>query len=417
MQKNFPTRSIGRIAAWALVAAVWTGDASAALLGTIQTFGRNNDNQLGYSTPTEINPAPNPLLPNFQASSVSLGVAHALAVIDGQVYGWGSNSFGQLGFAANTTGNPVALVSGLPASVEAVSAGLYHSLALKDGALLAWGRNQNGQLGNGDTTGTNSFTPVQVRNLQSGVTAFSAGGFHNLAIKDGALWAWGRNNVGQLGTGTGSLVNPAAVPGMGSGITAINAGINHSLAIKDGAVYGWGYNLHGQVGNGTAGNTNVTAPFAIPSLSSGFVDVAAGAFHSLALTADGRVWAWGEADTGQLGQPNLGIGGPTARIGTPMLIPNLTGIVDIAASNFNSYALAADGSLWVWGNNQYGQLGIGTTDYFNVPTRIAPPAGFRYTSVDAGTQFAMTTIAVVIPEPSLLAAAPLAALAYARRRR
>ena len=409
----------GRLAL--LAATISTACASsafaAASLGVMYTWGRNNIEQLGYRTATEINPTQQSFLSPVEVTSVSLGVSHGLTVINGQVWAWGDNAFGQLGIPASPLAYGALQVEGLPEGMQHVSAGLYHSVALKDGALWAWGRNQNGQLGNGDTTGTNSHVPVTVRNLQSGVTKFSAGGFHNLAIKDGALWAWGRNNVGQLGTGTGALVNPAAVPGMGSGVTAIDAGINHSLAIKDGAVYGWGYNFHGQVGNGTTFNGGVTAPFAIPQLSSGFVDVAAGAFHSLALTADGQVWAWGEADTGQLGQPNLGLGGPTTRIGTPMLIPNLTGIVDIAASNYNSYALAGDGSLWVWGNNQYGQLGIGTLDYFNVPTRIAPPAGYRYTSVDTGTFFALATLAPVIPEPGMLAILPAIALMFSRRRR
>ena len=135
--------------------------------------------------------------------------------------------------------------------VIAVAAGGEQSLALKsDGTVWAWGRNDVGQLGDGTTA--ERHTPVQVHTL-NGVTAIAAGQAHNLALKsDGTVWAWGGNDAGQLGDGTTTTPRPSPVQVHNlNGVTCVDAGDNHSLARKsDGTVWAWGGNGDGQLGDG-----------------------------------------------------------------------------------------------------------------------------------------------------------------------
>jgi hypothetical protein len=205
---------------------------------------------------------------------------------DGTVWGWGYNINGQAGDAK---GGPVTVApvrfSGLN-GVVAIAGGGAHSLAVKaDGTVWAWGFNQYGQLGNGSNT--NSYAPVQVSGLVH-VIAAAAGDHYSLGLKaDGTVWAWGRNTEGELGNGTNAETNlPVWVQGL-SGIIAISAapavGPNHSLALKaDGTVWAWGYNSSGQLGNG--GTTNSNVPIQVPGIQ-GAIAIAAGGAHSVAILA------------------------------------------------------------------------------------------------------------------------------------
>jgi hypothetical protein len=215
--------------------------------------------------------------------------------------------------------------------------------------------------------------------MASGVTAIAAGDAFSLALQNGGVYAWGFNGVGQLGNGT-TLPNyaPMAVVGLSSGVTAIAAGSNHGLAVQNGGVYAWGYNNFGQLGDGTT--TSHSAPIAVSGLSSGVTSVAAGDRFSLALQ-NGNVYAWGFNGAGNLGD------GTTITHMTPELIDptDLHGILSVTAGEGTSYALSSDGSIWAWGLNDAGQVGVGTfqNDYLT-PQHVLPPVGYRFTSVDAG---------------------------------
>ena len=133
----------------------------------------------------------------------------------------------------------------------AIAGGGVHSLALKsDGTVWAWGRNDWGQLGDGSMT--NRLTPVPVSGL-TGVVAIAGGGVHSLALKsDGTVWAWGGNSSGQLGDGSmTNRLTPVPVSGL-TGMVAIAGGELHSLALSsDGTVWTWGYNVYGELGDGS----------------------------------------------------------------------------------------------------------------------------------------------------------------------
>jgi alpha-tubulin suppressor-like RCC1 family protein len=179
-----------------------------------------------------------------------------------------------------------------------------HGLEVRsDGTVWAWGDNRFGQLGDGTTT--SRLAPVQMTGL-TGVTQVAGGCVHSLALRsDGTVWAWGDNSVGELGRGTVTGVEATAALMNGlAGVTKISAGCGFSLALRsDGTVWAWGYNNVGQLGTGSTVNSQV--PVKITGLSQ-VTAIAAGWDSSVAILANGAsVWAWGGNDDGQLGDGTL----------------------------------------------------------------------------------------------------------------
>src|SRR5207248_113622 len=143
------------------------------------------------------------------------------------------------------------------------------------------------------------------------------------------------------------------------------AGANHSLALKtDGSVWTWGGNDYGQLGNGTTciiqtgANCCSDAPVQVRELSN-VAAIAAGSSRSLALKADGTLWAWGNNYSGQLGN------GSSISSTTPVQVSGLTDVTAIDAGGGHSLALRTDGTVWTWGANDSGQLGATTTQQCN----------------------------------------------------
>ena len=246
--------------------------------------------------------------------------------------------------------------------VASIAAGGDNSLALKAQAIAwTWGYNRGGQLGDG--TQTNRNVPTPVTNLR-GIVAEAAGNNHNLVLTaDGKVWAWGQNYAGQLGNGSYADSSiPVAVSGL-YGVKAVAAGASHSLALTaDGRVWAWGLNQIGQLGNGTFDNSDIPVPI---SFSGMVVAIAAGQDNSLALTSDGRVWVWGDDPYGQLANGNY-----ATYSGVPVLISNLNRVISIAAGSSYSLALTSDGRVWAWGDNTYGALGIGSNSGSSVPVML-----------------------------------------------
>lgn len=189
--------------------------------------------------------------------------------------------------------------------------------------------------------------------------AVEGGGYHTLALNDdGTVWAWGDNTYGQLGDGTNKdcSYSPIRVLGL-TDIIAISTRSDHNLALKsDGTVWAWGTNTYGELGDG-----NVLTTSNIPVQVTGLTDVisvSAGRNFSLALKSDGTVYSWGNNKNGQ-----LGLGTTYAFFKTPQKINTLANVTEIHAGNSHALALCDSSfpyEVWLWGKNQYGALTDGT---------------------------------------------------------
>ena len=376
--------------------------------GTVYTWGRNEYGQLGNGVTATNSPVPVAVktagtpMEGKTIVQISAKVWYALALAsDGTVYSWGFNSWGQLGNGTSGTANnasaPVAVkTAGTPMdgkTIVQVAAGATHSLALAtDGTIYAWGKNEYGQLGNDSTT--NSPVPVAVKTAgtpMEGKTIIQihAGYEHSLALaSDGTVYAWGRNNSGQLGKNDATDTHiPAAVqtlgtPMAGKVIVQLAAGNSQSMALaSDGTVYTWGWNQYGQLGNGTTTNSRI--PVAVvttgtPLAGKTISQIAAGNAHALAMTDDGAIYSWGWNQYGQLGNNstiNSSLPVIVKTTGTPLAGKMITQIA--SGGSPNSLVLANDGTMYTWGWGQHGQLGngtIGTDAKTPLAVSTAPPS-------------------------------------------
>jgi alpha-tubulin suppressor-like RCC1 family protein len=310
---------------------------------------------------------------------------------------WGAEQGGQLGNGIDLPDAALptpTLVLNLT-EVTAIGAGGGHSLAARrDGTVWSWGLNFYGALGDG--TSFNSAVPVQVLNPAdgtpfNGVTAVAARDYNSLVLKnDGTVWDWGTNGLGQLGIGTTSMFSNVPVQVLYlSGVTAIACGGYYNLArTSDGTVWAWGWNYYGQLGNGTTFDSFTPVQVLNPNGTpfSGVTAIAAGgggsSAHSLALANDGTVWAWGNNEHGQLGD------GTTTERHTPVQVLNpdgtpFSGIRAIAAGYDHSVAVKNDGTVWAWGHNDHKQLGVGdgTITESHTPVQLLNPDGTPFSGI------------------------------------
>lgn len=320
--------------------------------GEVWAWGNNASEQLG-GIAVDSSPIPVRVTVSGVATAASAGGFHTLTLLnDGTVVAFGRNDEGQLGRSVSTTAPGT--VSGLT-DVIAVAAGGYHSLALKaDGSVVAWGANWNGQLGDGTLISRNA--PVQVTGLTD-VIAVAAGTDSSYALKsDGTVVAWGANYSTQLGDGSGiDRISPVQVSSL-SGVIAIAAGWEHAVALKsDGTVWGWGLAFYGQLGNGSIVFGSVSQPVQMLDIEDA-IAIAAGSTHTVIVRSDHSMWACGDNYTGQLGNGEV-----WSMALIPFIEPSLltSGIVQVSAGAYTTFALHDDGTLSAFGYNEFGQMGNG----------------------------------------------------------
>jgi alpha-tubulin suppressor-like RCC1 family protein len=362
--RNVPTQ-VGNATSWVAVSAGLSSSLGLCSDGTLWAWGWNGNGELGLGDDTDENiKVPTKVGSATDWVAVSAGAGHSLGLrSSGTLWAWGSNAHGELGLGGSITHRNFPTQVSAATDWVAVSAGWDHSLGLRaDGILWAWGWNSYGQLGLGDNTNRNVPTKVD---SDTGWVAVSAGEAHSLGLRsDGTLWSWGNNQFGQLGLGyTGSYeTSPTRVGSAPNWWVAVSAGNQHSLGLRsDGTLWAWGDNKHGKLGlNDT---TDRDRPIRVGS-DTDWVAVSAGwapLGHSLGLKSDGSLWAWGYNEYGQ-----LGLGDHTDRY-IPTQVGSDTDWVAVSAGGWHSLGLKSDGSLWAWGYNRGGALGLG--DYAD---RLSP---------------------------------------------
>ena len=255
--------------------------------------------------------------------SISCGENHTIALSnDGTVWSWGINKNGQLGDGTTTNRNSLVQVRGIK-NIKYIYAGLYHNLAVDaNGDVWAWGSNSNKQLGNPSVTTSFIPYPVKVEGIDN-VVSVAAGGYHSLAVKsDGTVWAWGYNNMGQLGDGTRETrpVPVQVILSVGNplnNMSSVSAGIYHSVALsRDKNIYTWGHDYYGQLGDGSIGRSSNSIGYTIDKED---------------IYAMGNTWSFSRL--------------------YPKCVVNTGDISMIAAKYYHTVYIKNDGSIYGFGRN------------------------------------------------------------------
>lgn len=301
--------------------------------GTVRAWGSNSDGQLGDGTidqrnaPVKVlkNPATGEALSGVVA--LAAGYSHTLALDDsGYLWAWGDNYNGELGDGTKSGRKTPVQVLKNPAtgevlsSVVAIAAGRDHSLAvLSDGTVWSWGSNAKGQLGNG--TKVSSSTPVQVQGISDAVDVGAGRSYSHAVLSDGSLLAWGYNYNGQLGEGTKSdRLTPVPVLNLSGATFVEGSEDNFTVALKpDGSLWAWGRNDVGQLGNGESICPQYGSAFRLSPVQVTIDQVdsvtASNAF-AIARRTDGTIWFWGNNNNGTAGN-----GGTSWCTKTPVQVP------------------------------------------------------------------------------------------------
>ncbi|MBM4398030.1 MAG: hypothetical protein FJ087_20375, partial [Deltaproteobacteria bacterium] len=321
-------------------------------------------------------------------------------------------------------------VAGAPLASMAVAGDKLGAALALDGHPWTWGRSGVGALGRGFVTiespAEPNLPPAPVLRHRK-VTAVDAGPYHTAVVRDdGTLWVAGRLTSATRATGLQlvrgidrvakaavgmdvvavlrddgsvwrvSLGGQAAVPVAGLGgvvATDVSMTYAHTLVLDTtGQVWCWGYNLSANCGLGHT-DSPVSSPTRVPGLA-GVVAIAAGELHSLALTADDRVWGWGKADAGRLGGALSGVQLSPATLVDAGGAP-IRGLADVAADSYNSMGIKGDGSVVTWGSGDRGALGNGT-DGGVALTPVAVPVSGVASALGSGKRIGAALVAAQV---------------------
>ena len=258
-----------------------------------------------------------------------------------------------------------------------VVTGEYHSCAIRAGALACWGQNTGGQLGVGDLLAHDAPTASALKLTWSEI---GGGEQHGCGLEagSGAVWCWGDAEHGQTGLGdTTRRPVPQRVT-LRARATRVELGFNHTCAIlADSTLWCWGDDTEGQLGQNSS-PSNALMPIQVGTADD-WRDVAGGQGHTCGIRGTGTLWCFGRNTAGELG---LGAGSPgQVRVATQ--VGTADGFRTIDCGQDASCGLRSDGTLWCWGDNSFGQLGFPPSPMQPAPKQIG--ADSDWTDVSIGT--------------------------------
>ena len=280
----------------------------------------------------------------------------------GAVYGWGVNSYGELGDGQLTVYETKAVKLALPAGVTITS--LANPMPFDAGLAIdstghAWGWGLNGD-GDLCLSGLVNSRPQQL--ALDDVTRATGARTHALFDSNGIVYACGSGDAGELGNGsTASTSTPTPVRGLPSGVnvTALTSSWEGSGALlANGDYYNWGYNAAGQLGDGTTVNSALPVKVDVAGPVRQIFQGGSGPKNgqTIAILRDGVTWTWGDNDRGQLGIGTLTNSGVPVKVH----VPGGVMFVTVSSGGYASYGIDSTGRLWAWGDNGSGQLGTGS---------------------------------------------------------
>jgi len=291
----------------------------------------------------------------------------------GAVYGWGVNSYGELGDGQLTPYETKAFKVDFPAGVTIIS--LANPMPF-DGALAidstghAWGWGLNAA----DDLCLSGLVEMRPQRLPlSDVTLATGARTHALFDSHGTAYACGSGDAGELGNGsTASVSAPTPVVGLPNGIkvTALTSSWEGSGALLgNGDYYNWGYNAAGQLGNSSTTNSAVPVKVGLPDPVTQVFQGGSGPKNgqTIAILQNRAVWTWGNNDRGQ-----LGIGSQTdSHVPVPVHAPREVSFVTVSSGGYATYGIDQSGRLWAWGDNRSGQLGTGSAaELATLPVKV-----------------------------------------------
>ncbi|HHB93546.1 MAG TPA: hypothetical protein ENK88_00130, partial [Campylobacterales bacterium] len=353
--------------------------------GTIWSWGYNNNGELGDGTNDDRWIGVEEITHSHDWRSIDAGGWFNMAIKnDGTLWAWGHNDLGQFGnnsdiFTDYSSTKPIKVSN---EHWKSIALGQNHVLAIRDNnTLWAWGSNAQGQIGNGGVNGIQK-TPYKVGDNYQYITA---GKNYSLAMQESGtnnplavatkykFWAWGDNSFGQLGIGSKdnkdkpTLLYDSQNPTWAedANFQDVVAGAYHTLALqKNKTVWGWGNNGYGELTNNSDGTDEEHSPIKIDILD--FVKLSAGENYSMGIKSDGTLWGWGNGQYGNLGDNSTDVNVKFPR----QEATKSTKWVYIDTGNRHSIGIQSDGTLWSWGDNNYGQLGNATDNSSSKPIHI-----------------------------------------------
>ena len=326
-------------------------------------------------------------MPNIKRGMMgAAGVEPPTGELDGWL--WGTGTSGAIGDGTIVDRSSPVQVGETWARISSTNAST-HAIKV-DGTLWAWGESIQGRLGDGQAT-IDYSSPIQIGALETWVSLSGQWRVNQAVKTDGTLWAWGPGSYGTLGNGNNiNVSSPVQIGSLTDWSTSrkkMSAYKNVAAIKTDGTLWTWGYGWKGMLGTGTA-NINASSPVQVGALNT-WANVTTGYKHCMAIKTDGTLWAWGDSGGGVLGD-----GQATIDYSSPIQIGALTDWAQVSAGRVHNQAVKTDGTLWGWGSNGRGCLGIGTEGpphQASSPVQIGALTNWAYVKVGWSNSLAIKT--------------------------